>query len=496
MAFAESISTVLPPPAFASELELQLEHAAARIRPRDLAELFRFTFEPGAQATALLNTLHKFLLGWTVRRARAATAFYADPVYEERCSTAPGAPPDLSCWPVIERRDVIERFDDLLAHDVTYQSATHTSGSTGPALTIHRSAEELAFLWSYYERLLLPSARGLPSRPLILSFPNLYHGTPIRLPSIGRVFVSGVTDDTLIHDALKVLRGTYRIPGHDTRISMISGLILYVKFFTSFLLEQGIDPRQLGVTSLVIVGEYISRLGRRFLAESWGATVFERFSLTESVGGANHCLRCGHFHFDPHVIAEVVDVDTRAPLAEGIGELVLTQLYPFVQMQPLVRYATGDIVRRQRNECGVTLTFDFLGKRSNCVRWRQEGRAEWLLFSVDLYEIINEIPDIRVFDALNNVRSVCDTTVGSRQIFTQRSTPEAEAPFAIELTFELRYAPHIYPDRVTELSRRIENGLRSAVDTALGRHLEDGNGHLVLRFVGPGTLGDAHRIKI
>ncbi len=496
MAFAESTPAALAPPAFARELELRLERDAAHLGPRDLAELFRFTFEPGAQTAALLHTLHKSLLERTVARARAATEFYSRPVYEERCPTAPGDPPDLSCWPVIERRDVIERFDDLLARDVSYQSASHTSGSTGPALTIHRSAEELAFLWSYYERLLLPAARALSSRPLILSFPNLYHGTPVRLPSIGRVFVSGVTDDTLIHDALKVLEGTYRIPRHDSRISTISGLILYVKFFTSFLLEQGIDPRQFGIRSLVIVGEYVSRLGRRFLAESWGAALFERFSLTESAGGANRCLRCGHFHFDPHVIAEVVDVDTRAPLAEGIGELVLTQLHPFVQMQPLIRYATGDIVRRRRNECGVTLTFDFLGKRSNCIRWRPKGRSEWLLFSVDLYEIINEIPDIRVFDALNNVRSVRDTTVGSRQIFTQVSTPEEAAPFAIELTFELRYAPHVYPDRVEELSRRVESGLRAAVDTALGRHLDDGDGRLVLRFVGPGTLGDAHKIKI
>jgi hypothetical protein len=465
--------------------------------PRALADLLRFTYEPSAKAAALLGHVHRRLLAATWRHARTQTAYYASSEYASFMEGEAGAPPDLRAWPILERRQVIERFDDFIASDVTFASVSHTSGATGPSLSIYKSVEELRFLWAYHERLMEPAVRQIQPLPLILSLPNLYHGVAVRLPSLGRVFVGGVTDDLLASDAIKVLEKSYRLPGHDRRISMISGLSYQLKFFTSFLIEQGYEPKDFGVRSLTIIGNYTSRLSHRFLADSWQALVLERFTLTESAGGALRCLSCGCFHLDPHVVGEVVDVDTGEVVEEGVGALLLTQLHPFVQMQPLLRYRTGDLVRRRRTECSVALTFEFLGKIGNCVGSRFGGtRTEWLLFSVNLYEAINELPDIRPIEGFPAVRGALDRTVGAPFLFTQSMQPASDGrPCVLTLTFELRYAPHCFPRRVEELRDTIRTSLLEA-NNALARRVGDGSIRLEIGFVGPGALGDSYVMKI
>jgi hypothetical protein len=490
-----SVSDKMSLSEFARSLESQLnERALAQLLPRDLARLFRFTFEPGEYQTALLHLLQKYLLKRTLQHARSQTRFYAGHAYQPYPESANEALPDMSCWPIVNRNDINNRFEDFIARDVVFESSCHTSGSTGASLNIFKSREELAFIWSYYLELMTPSYEGVQSLPLSLFFPNLYHGVAIRLPSFGKVFVSGVTDDMLIQDALKVLQRTYDIPGHDSKISIISGLSFHLKIFTNFIYEQGYDPRDLGINSISIVGEYVSNLSRKFLADSWNAIVVERFTLTESVAGAVRCFKCGHLHLDPHVIGEVVDPDTQKSVDEGLGYLVLTQLYPFVQMQPLIRYYTGDLVRRVKSSCSNTITFDFCGKTSNCIGWKVDNKTEWLLLSVDLFEIINELPDLRLYNTWPNLRVVKDTTVSSPPIFTQETRSDSE-PFQIILTFELRYTPHFFYERATELRNLIRNQL-VATNQTLKRRLDEGRVILEIRFAGPGSLADSHKIKI
>jgi hypothetical protein len=483
--------------AFASEVHRRLSELgdSAPLRARDLAQLFQLTFRPSAESTALLHVLQTYLLRRTLDHARATTSFYSSGEYRDWITTAPHNPPDLSCWPILTRQAVAANDSALIARDVAFHSVCHTSGATGPALSIYKSAEELSVLWRYYEELL--GRRSFEARiPLILAFPNFYHGVPIRLPSMGKVFVSGVTDDILIEDAFKVLAHTYCIAGHDPRISVISGLNFHVQLFTSFLIERGIDPREFDVRSVNVVGNYLSQHASQFLSESWGAVVSDRFTLTESVGGATRCLRCSHYHLDANVIGEVLDVDTGRPVQHGVGRLVLTQLYPFVQMQPLIRYDTGDLVRRVSVDCSSTVAFEFLGKAANCVsRSRADGRTEWLVFSTDLYEALDSLPDIRRYPTFVNVRGVGDPTIGSPHIFTQEISDEDHTPFEIRLTFELCYSPHYHPARSAEIDRFLRTKLR-ATSTALADGLEAGSVTLYLRFVGPGKLGDAHRVKV
>ena len=186
-------------------------------------------------------------------------------------------------------------------------------------------------------------------------------------------------------------------------------------------------------------------------------------------------------------------MDTAQVVDRGIGRLVLTSLFPFVQMQPIVRYDTGDLVRRVASDCGPELAFDFLGKEKNCVRWRrQEGTTEWLVYSVDLFECLGEIPDVGVYEWFRNVSVAQDRTVGARQLYIS-SIRDGERP-VIELEVELRYAPHCFPDRVAELRSRILDYVRRA-DTPLAERLDDGEVSFEIKFLCPGALGNRFIIK-
>ncbi|NET90811.1 MAG: CoF synthetase [Kamptonema sp. SIO1D9] len=465
----------------------QPQHAADA-----LADLFRWTFANETRAAILQHALQRHLLEKTLAHAHITTPFYQKPVYQESLAFENNAPPDLRCWPVITRADLVVDPDAFLAKDATFGSVSHTSGCTGPSLSVYKSKAELQFLWDYHLRLMKPVVSALTSRPLVLSMPNLYHGTPVRVPSIGKVFVTGVTDDLLLHDTASLLNRRFSIPGHDECFSIISGLGYQMLFFTNFLLEQGIDPASFEIKSINIVGGYISERGREYLADAWGAIIFDRFSLTESAGGATRCHKCGYFHLDPHVIGEVLDADGQ-PITSGVGRLVLTQLYPFIQMQPLIRYDTGDLVRLIDSDCHHFMTFEFAGKASNSVVWVRNGRTSWPLLSVDLYEAISDIPDIRRFEQFSNVRSVTDTSVGSLPIFTVK--PEGKDPLTITITFELRYASTFYPKRVDELRRAIVAELLAARPELTDVYQSEGV-VFDIQFVGPGKLGDAHVLKI
>jgi hypothetical protein len=135
---------------------------------------------------------------------------------------------------------------------------------------------------------------------LVLTLPNVHHGVPVPMPSIGMPFIAGVTDDILIQDARRVLQQSFRIPGYDSRISILTGLPHHVLLLTSYLIEQGVDLRNLHLNSVTVTGNYLSMNWIQFLEDAWGCLVNDRFTLTEAIGGASRIPGSDIFQFDPH----------------------------------------------------------------------------------------------------------------------------------------------------------------------------------------------------
>lgn len=479
--------------AFAHDLARRLSEQD-RIEPRSLAQLFRYGAGQEPHCLALRHTLQKYLFHKTLEHACAHTEYYRDNSEYKNWQANPGCDqPRLDELPILDRQFVVKEFASFIADDVTLRSICHTSGTTGQPLDVYKSFEEVAFLNDYFIAFLEPIRPMLKTLPLSLSFPNFYHGVPVPLPGLGLGLVSGVTDDTLIVDAARVLAQTYDLKGYDSQVTLLSGLGHHVLFFTNYLHEQGLDPSSFKLNAVTITGGFIASHWMTFLQQSWACIVNNRFTLTEVIGGASREHDSDVFHLDHHLIGETLDPDTFSPMDSGIGLLALTNLFPFVQMQPLVRYLTGDLVRRHRR--AGTFAFQFLGKTKNCVSIMRDNRREWLLFSSRLNDILCAISDVRFYDWFSNVTVAHDRSVGSLPLVSVE-TEQRPAQLMIRISIELRYAPHVRTAHVETLRRRIVTELQETPDTALKQRMEDGTVVLEVRFFGPGGLKGPIVIKI
>src|SRR5262249_50376302 len=121
--------------------------------------------------------------------------------------------------------------------------------------------------------------------------------------------------------------------------------------------EQGFDASRSTIRATVHAGEPGASIPstKQRIEEAWGARCYDHAGATE-VGA--HCFECvaqpGGIHLnEAEFIFEVVDPTTDEPADEG--ELIVTNLGRFGT--PVVRYRTGDRVRRQPGLCPCGRTF-------------------------------------------------------------------------------------------------------------------------------------------
>ncbi len=109
---------------------------------------------------------------------------------------------------------------------------------------------------------------------------------------------------------------------------------------------RGLDPaRDLAVDTLFLGGSSLPPALQRRLTRTWGARVLELYGSTETMLLGTSCGR-GTLHLEPELaFCEIVHPVTGAPVGPGEeGLLLVTTLG--VEGSPLVRFDTGDVVRR------------------------------------------------------------------------------------------------------------------------------------------------------
>ena len=467
------------------------------LRPNVLADILRYTCISTERATAIRNVIHNYLLLRTLEHASEHVPYYRvdsghSTSYAAWAPDRVDAPPNLSTLPVLRRETVRDRSADFVADDVRLRSICHTSGTTGVPLDLLKSHEEVAYINAFYRHFLQPVRSGLRSLPLILTLPNVNHGVAIPMPSVGMPLVAGVTDDILIRDAHRILTTDFNLRGYDPRVSIVTGLLHDVLLLTNYLHEQSGPPRGLNLNSLTVTGGFLAMNWLKYLSESWGCTVFDRFTLTEAIGGALRIPGSDTFELDSHLIGEIVDVDDDTAPAD-VGALVLTTPYPFVQMQPLIRYRVGDLVRRIPGE--GPLRFQFLGKVDNCVSVLRRGRREWLFFPARLNELVGSLADVNLREWYSNVHAVADRTVPSLPLVATSARTNGGRT-EIDVSIELRYSPTTRVQRVEEVRQYVIAGLRAAPGTTLAARMDAGDVVLTVNCFSPGTLPAPLKVKV
>jgi phenylacetate-CoA ligase len=174
---------------------------------------------------------------------------------------------------------------------------------------------------------------------------------------------------TILDNGVTVLCAT---PSYALRLAEVAG-------------EEGIDLSQSKVRRIIVAGEPGGSIPatRDLIERRWfGARVLDHHGMTEMGPVSYECPeRRGTLHILEHdYFPEVIDPDTLETIGPGgIGELVLTNLGRLGS--PLLRYRTGDIVRRacEANCC--------CGSRELAVEGGILGRADDMVVvrGVNLY---------------------------------------------------------------------------------------------------------------
>jgi phenylacetate-coenzyme A ligase PaaK-like adenylate-forming protein len=311
-------------------------------------------------------------------------------------------PADLSVLPCVTkemyRNDYMDHFDHRHSHFLS-----HSTGTTGPLTFRHRSRLEAEIV----SLLLTPTeVAPVPRVGIVLEAASAraYHGSPMPVPESTVSIPAGTRNEIQLRQCVEMLTASFRLHGRELRPSYLQGRATDVALVAHALRMHGVDPTRLAldeVTTMAVVDEGL----RQFLRRSLAVPVQERFSCSEIFGGAVRMDGQDFFVTDPFVIAEVSDESGHSVGDGAVGRLTMTELYPFVQIQPLIRYLTGDVVERVGSPAPGQIAFRWLGRIDQCVTLQTAAEASFIAYR-PLIDALGQLPAVARRDVYpdSNVR--------------------------------------------------------------------------------------------
>ena len=362
----------------------------------------------------------------------------------------------------------------------------YTSGSTGSALLLHRSTTEVQSIGEFFRR-----ARPInqdASQPIIMSLANVTHGTATPMPSSAFVINAACIDASTCRSARALLSERFDFPGFDEHVSVVSGPLEQVMYFTEYLRLAGDIPSP-RIKLICVYSNHLSKPYFEFLRTHWGVPIADYYSLTEIFGGARSLNR-SPFTFDVHVIPEIIRPDG-LPTRDGeIGRLVLTSLYPFVQRQPFVRYETRDLASVVSDGDGHP-KYRIHGRADNCLLHPDQPEVP-ILTADDLWDVLDSYPQIWGHTYLS------DVPITNRGVFKKsrfRGTCERMNAGQFNIRLELEVAADYRAAANNSLARKLERDI-CAASAFLNSHITSDLISLRVVLLPPGTISDLPTEKL
>jgi len=292
-----------------------------------------------------ITQLREQLLSTTVRRAHGKLPVYQelyrgiDVARVKRVSDLPALPfTDRGMLSVNPRRFVVP--------GTRPSHLQLTTGTTGEPLLLWRCIEEGVAIGTLFGQ----DDDPIGPQPLALVVREPHHGTPTGIPVSHFVIEGSIADDVSIMHTLRLLEQRFDMPGLASRVTLVMGTGMALRTLVHYASMRRGALAELPVAAVYSYGDFLPRNVRESLESAWGTRLVDRYSCAEHFGGAGSTAGNDLYQFDPHIVPEVVGIESRVPVETGLGVLVLTSLYPFVQCMPLIRYWTGDLVEVVRND--------------------------------------------------------------------------------------------------------------------------------------------------
>jgi phenylacetate-CoA ligase len=192
----------------------------------------------------------------------------------------------------------------------------------------------------------------------------------------------------------------------DLRPEVISCTPSYALTLAQAFHDRGVGPDDISLRYAVLGAEPWTERMREEIDAGLGVRSTNIYGLSEIVGPgvSSECVeeRSGSHVNEDHFLPEIVDPETREPVAEGEeGVLVITTLTK--QALPLVRYWTGDICNLSSEPCpcGRTLV-------------RRLGTLDEVEVLVEVNEdVVASLTDARRSELASRTSALIKATIGS-----------------------------------------------------------------------------------
>jgi phenylacetate-CoA ligase len=185
------------------------------------------------------------------------------------------------------------------------------------------------------------------------------------------------------------------LPGKRPLVSVITVIASYLAELTATAERLGYRPDDFGLRQIVAAGEIVSDALRARAEAVFGAAVVDNYAMTETFPLSGNVCASNHLHVAADLgLVEVLDPNSMQPTRPGgVGLLVITPFVPYRETMPLLRLATGDLVRRLDGEptcelAGLPATSRLLGRRGATT----SGLALYQRDVLDLLEAQPELP--------------------------------------------------------------------------------------------------------
>jgi phenylacetate-CoA ligase len=318
---------------------------------------------------------------------------------------------DLKLLPLTTKTELSE---DQLATDFAGTNLTYplnaytryhqTSGTTGKPLRVFDTAES----WDWWGRCWghVFTGAGLTANDRLffafsfgpfIGFWSAVEGTR----HIGALFIPGGGRSSV--DRLHFMR--------DTGSTALCCTPTYALHLLAVAHENNIDLNQFNIQAAVHAGEPGANIPatKQRIEAGWSAKCYDHAGASE-VGA--HSFECqvqpnGIHVIESEFIAEALDFTTRQPIAPGEkGELVITNLgrWGF----PVIRYATGDVVVFNEDQCDCGRTFlrlegGIIGRADDMVTVRGVN-----IFPSAIENLVLTHPEVDEFQVIVSKRGVMD----------------------------------------------------------------------------------------
>jgi hypothetical protein len=293
-------------------------------------------------------------------------------------------------------------FLDVICNEV------FTSGTSGQPFVTLKGDQEQKYIAQFFRHVFARDFERPLSRALEIN--NPYHGYLMSIPVPIHSHRIGIYDEGSFAYGREVLQRDHQDRGVEPACTLLVGLERALRAFTMEARQAQEAGSQINhkLSAIISYSQLLTKRWKKIHEEFWGCPVIDRFGLSEVFGGATLDTACGWWHFDPVCLPEVVGARSRTPISEGVGELVLTSLYPFQQVQPMIRYLTGDLVEvtHARSSRPETLAIRPLGRIRYAVP-QPEG-DDFLLYPSTILEVIDAVSDIQRLPRFRDSGQVTD----------------------------------------------------------------------------------------